>query len=140
MGFIEENDTNGLTISGELQKARFDREYMIRRAADAAIAMRERRRHLAHLVEKFTLTDGLSRLSAYICLKEQGDERTLYDLDRVLDTHDRARIFLVELRGLIKERMKKDRQERAKKEEERFPSRVAAPPWGAEKDISAEVT
>lgn len=140
LGLLEENDAGGSAVSGELEQARFDREYMIRRAADAATAMRECRHHLAHHVEKFARTIGLSRLSAYLCLKEHGDERTLYDLDKALDTHDHARILLVGLRGPIKERMKKDRQERAKKEEERFPSRVVA--WPREPQptsISVEV-
>lgn len=62
----------------KMQNARYDRDILVRRAADLALAQRAKRRKLEYHFTKFqNEKDGLARLSSFICLLENGDSETL---------------------------------------------------------------
>jgi HEAT repeat protein len=98
-----------------LRSARSDESMFVRAAADVALEMRNRRAPLRQLVELYQSEDNLVRLSAYFSIKHAGDEITLWNLDKAVDKRSFARIFFGELKGGVKARLKKDREERERK-------------------------
>jgi HEAT repeat protein len=99
----------------EIETARHAEDLLVRRAADAALVMRERRQHLQHHIEQYQSRDGLARLAAYLCLKEQGDVSTIRTLYDVTPEQATAHIFLRQLTEQINNRLRNDNR---KKEEE----------------------
>lgn len=89
-----------------IESLRHDSELLIRRAADSVIESIRRHRNLQAHLENFNGTEGLSRLSAYLCLKQQGTPSTIRSLHD--DPPDRAltRTFVRHLTDGINKRLK----------------------------------
>lgn len=81
-----------------VESLRYDSELLVRRAADDVVESMRRHRHLQTHLERFNTTEGLSRLSAYLCLKRQGTVSTIWSLR---DGTPRGAITLTFVRHLI---------------------------------------
>lgn len=101
--------------SQEIEKARFDGQLLVRQAGDAARDMQRLREAMAWHVERFSDTDGLSRLSAYLCLKEHGQLSSLWEVSESTQKPSFSYTFAHELTNAISERLKSDYR---KKEDE----------------------
>jgi HEAT repeat protein len=55
-------------------------ELLVRRAADNVVESIRRHQHLQTHLDRYNRTEGLSRLSAYLCLKKQGTVSTIWSL------------------------------------------------------------
>jgi hypothetical protein len=96
----------------KIHAARFDTEFIVRYAADAALQIHYKRTSLKNLVEMYRSTDGRMRLAAYLALKEQGNEQVIALLNETITDVEPAKIFLRQLTHSISERGKKDRKDR----------------------------
>jgi hypothetical protein len=102
-----------------INEARRDRELLIRKAADEALAAKSRSADLVQLVNLYQSANSLDRLAAYLALEENGDYPTMW---RLYDTTDQSSLAHVYLRELW-ESMKKHsdtRHQKADKEEKDF--------------------
>lgn len=61
-----------------IDAARFDKELLVRRAADAALEVHTKRPHLERHFNQYESQNGPARLSSYLCLAEQGDQSTIW--------------------------------------------------------------
>jgi hypothetical protein len=95
-----------------IQAARFDTEFIVRYAADAASQIHYKRNSLKKLVEQYRLTDGRMRFAAYLALEEQGNEQVIAHLNETINEEEPAKIFLRRLTNSITERANKDRKDR----------------------------
>lgn len=101
----------------EIQSDRHADALLIRRAGDAALEMLRRRCALQHLVDQYCSTNNMARLSAYLALKEQGDEQTIWALHRAVQWNEPARVFLRQLEKGVKQRLRDERRKRADDEQ-----------------------
>jgi nucleoside phosphorylase/HEAT repeat protein len=101
----------------QIERARFDREFLVRRAADEVLATHEKKRQLRTHVERFSEKDGLERLTGYLCLQEQGDLSAVLSLSEKCGKDTLARIFLRNLRHQIVDRLSKEYKEKQEKED-----------------------
>jgi HEAT repeat protein len=76
-----------------IEASRYDEELLVRRAADAALEIRLKKPHLERHFKQFNKQSGLARLSSYLCLEEQGDQSTIWNLNDDNKTTPFARIF-----------------------------------------------
>ncbi len=63
-----------------INHARFDREFLVRKAADSALEMRSKQKDLAKHFKIFVTREGVQRLSSYMCLANQGNQSTIWAL------------------------------------------------------------
>lgn len=115
LGFWESD----LTI---IEDARYDSELLVRHNADAALAVRLKKSHLQRHIERYKSGSGLTRLSSYLCLREQGDTSTiwsLYDDDRL----NLQLTFRRHLAERIKERLRGEHKKKQEGEEKQKESR-----------------
>jgi len=103
-----------------IRGARRDSQLLIRRAADQALETKSRSADLMNLVKTYQSGgDGLERLSAYLCLEENGDYATMRNLYTTTDKSSLAYVFLREL-GEGMKKNSQSRQQREEKEEKDF--------------------
>jgi HEAT repeat protein len=102
-----------------INEARRDRELVIRRAADGALAARSRTDDLIQLIRLYQSDSSLDRLAAYLALGENGDYPTLWRLYDTINESSLAYVFLRELSESVKKNSD-ERQRKAQKEEEDF--------------------
>jgi HEAT repeat protein len=107
----------------EIESARFGEELLVRRAADEALQNRQRRQDLQKHLEQFRGSDGLGRLCSYLCLKKQGDLSTIWALNESISNDTLAYTYVRHLSHEIRERLRKDYQERQREQEKRAKSR-----------------
>jgi HEAT repeat protein len=103
----------------EIESARFDVELLVRRAADEALRYREKRQDLQKHLEQFRGTNGLGRLSSYLCLRKQGDLSTIWMLNESIQRNTLAHTFVRHLSHEIRERLRTDYRKR-QEEQEKF--------------------
>jgi HEAT repeat protein len=103
--------------SAEIERARFDGELLVRRAADAAREMQRLRTAMTWHVQRFSSDNGLARLSSYLCLKEKGQLSSIWQLTDLVRRPLLSRTFINELTTAIIDRVRNDY--RKKEEEER---------------------
>jgi hypothetical protein len=101
----------------KIHAGRFANEYLIRYAADAAMETRARCQAQQRLVEQYCADGGMTRLSAYLALSEQGDEQALWSLDALVPEQSIGRTFLRQLASDITGRLRDERRKRADKEQ-----------------------
>lgn len=99
--------------------ARRDRELLIRRAADEALANKSRSTDLVRLIELYQSGNSVDRLAAYFALEENGDYPTMWRLYDTTHKLSLAHVFLRELWESIKKHSQA-RQQKAEKEEQDF--------------------
>ncbi len=102
---------------GKIETARYAAEFVVRHAADVAYEVRIRRQALQRLVERFQSADGTTRLSAYLALKEQGDEQVVWSLYQSVPEHSLSHTFVKQLASDIQTRLQNERRKRAEEEE-----------------------
>jgi len=88
-----------------IEAARYDEELLVRRTADAALAMCLKNPHLERHFHRYNTLSGLARLSSYLCLAEQGDQSTIWTLNDNKNTKPFARIFRRSLCNRIERRL-----------------------------------
>jgi HEAT repeat protein len=98
-----------------IERARYDGEMLVRRAADAALELRRSHNEMQFHIEGLGAEDGLARLSAYLCLKSYGDLSTAGRITEAIPKHTVQRAFVGHLNSAIKERL---RNEWRKKQED----------------------
>jgi HEAT repeat protein len=96
----------------QIQSARYDTELLVRRSADAAWKIRENSDHLKWHIQRYGSTDGLERLSAYLCLREHGDINTIWQLYDSFPEGTVQHTFLRTLTHDIDERLRKEQRDR----------------------------
>lgn len=99
-----------------IQDARFDGAWLVRRAGDAALAIREKRQHLSKHLNMVESGKGLQRLSSYLCLSERGDQTTvwqMHDDDRMTGI---AQAFRRRLTARINTRLTSEYKEKQEEE------------------------
>lgn len=101
----------------QVESARYDREFLVRRAADEALAGYHKKTELQQHIEQFITSDGLARLSAYLCLEEQGDLFSIASLDKKCRAGSLSFTFLRSLTSEISKRLEKEYKERQEKED-----------------------
>jgi hypothetical protein len=107
-----------------IEGARYDEELLVRRVADAALAIRLKRPHLRNHFEQYKSSDGTARLSSYLCLSEQGDISTRWSLyDDEYQPRSMALTFRRSLADRIKERLRKEHREKQDEEKKQRDSR-----------------
>ena len=107
----------------EIQSARYARAFLIRYAGDAALEIRRRRHGLQQLVEQYRSANDPTRLSAYLAIKEQGDEQTIWALhDAVHETV--CPYFLRQLASDVNDRLRNERRKRADRSKGCSPQRA----------------
>jgi hypothetical protein len=74
-------------------------------------------RGLQQLVEQYRSANNLTRLSAYLPIKEQGDEQTIWALHEAVHETDLAHTFLRQLAGDVNGRLRSGRRKRADEEQ-----------------------
>jgi HEAT repeat protein len=99
----------------QIRKARFDGELLVRRAADAARDMQRLRTAMTWHVQRVSSDHGLARLCSYLCLKEQGQLSSIWELNDASRQPSLSYTFAHELTAAINERLKNDYR---KKEDE----------------------
>ena len=106
-----------------IRTARFDNSWLVRRAGDAAFSNREKRKHLNKHLLTFESGTGQRRLSAYLCLMEQGDQTTIWEMHDDGHMTGIAQTFRDQLTGAIRRRLtsehKKKQDEENKLDESR---------------------
>ena len=105
-----------------IQTHRYAPSFTIRYFADRALETLQRRGALTQLVEMYQAGSGIDRLSAYLSIVEQGDEETIATLNKAVNKEDLNHIFLRQLSRDVAERVRKERRERAKKEQKTLDS------------------
>jgi RNA polymerase-interacting CarD/CdnL/TRCF family regulator len=71
---------------------------------------------LQQLAEQYRSTNNLARLSAYLAIKEQGDEQTMWTLRETVQETDLAHTFLQQLASEVHDRLRDERRKRADEE------------------------
>lgn len=104
-----------------VESLRYGSELLVRRAADDVLDSMRRHQHLQAHRRHFNGTDGLGRLSAYLCLKQQGTVSTIWLLQE--DTPEGAvtQAFVRQLTNGINKRLEevyRKRQDENKKIDE----------------------
>jgi HEAT repeat protein len=107
----------------EIDKFRTAKELLVRRAADAAIDLRERRLELQFHVGQIGSSDGLARLSSYLCLKAHGDISTPWLLDQTISQYSKEAAYVGLLKKAISERLRNGYPKRQEAEEKLVESR-----------------
>jgi len=102
-----------------IYEARRDRELLIRRAADEALAAKSRWADLLQLIRLYQSDNRLQRLAAYLALEENGDYPTMWRLYDTTHESSLAHVFLRELWENMKKHSQA-RQQKAEKEEKNF--------------------
>lgn len=102
-----------------IDEARRDRDLLIRRAADEALAAKSRSADLVRLINLYQSGNCMDRLAAYLALEENGDYPTMWRLYDTTDKSSLAHVFLRELWESIKKHSQA-RQQKADKEEKDF--------------------
>ncbi|MDQ3667893.1 MAG: hypothetical protein M3410_15235 [Acidobacteriota bacterium] len=85
-----------------IDEARRDRDLLIRRAADEALAAKSRSADLVRLINVYQSGNSLNRLAGYLALEENGDYPTMWRLYDTTDKSSLAHVFLRELWESIK--------------------------------------
>jgi HEAT repeat protein len=104
-----------------VESLRYDSELLVRRAADDVVESVRRHRYLQTHLERFHVTEGLSRLSAYLCLRRQGTISTIWSLRDDAPEGGLTKAFVRHLVEEIEKRLKevyRKRQEEDKKLDE----------------------
>lgn len=107
----------------EIDKFRTAKELLVRRAADAAIDLRERRLKLKFHVGQMGSSDGLARLSSYLCLKAHGDISTPWHLEQRIAKESAEAAYAGPLKKAIVDRLRNDDRKRQETEEKLVESR-----------------
>jgi hypothetical protein len=107
----------------EIDKFRTAKELLVRRAAYAAIELRERRLELKCHVGQMSSSDGLARLSSYLCLKAHGDISTPWHLEQRIAKESAEAAYVAPLKKTILERLRNDDRKRQETEEKLVESR-----------------
>ncbi|MGH9970420.1 MAG: hypothetical protein ACREBG_21870 [Pyrinomonadaceae bacterium] len=102
-----------------INEARRDSELLVRRAADEALAVKNRSADLQQLVTLYQLGSSTDRLAAYLALEDNGDYPTMWRLYDTTDKSSLAHVFLRELWESIKKHSQ-TRLQKAEKEEQDF--------------------
>jgi hypothetical protein len=88
-----------------IKDAYFDTELLVRKAGEEALAIRSKREHLTRHMKTFEIASGQQRLLCYLCLLDQGDQTTIWEM------HDDGRMlgiaqtFRKQLSGGIRTRL-----------------------------------
>jgi nucleoside phosphorylase/HEAT repeat protein len=117
---------NIMAVCGNIKQvefARYDREFLVRRAADEALSGYHKRIELQRHIEQFVMSDGLAKLSAYLCLEEQGDLFSIESLKKKCRVGSLNYTFLHHLTRNISNRLTKEYKERQEKEDKLEQSR-----------------
>jgi hypothetical protein len=104
-----------------VESLRYDSELLVRRAADDVVESVRRRRYLQTHLERFHTTEGLSRLSTYLCLMRQGTVSTIWSLSDDAPEGGLTKAFVRHLVDEINKRLRevyRKRQEEDKKLDE----------------------
>lgn len=88
-----------------IKDARFDSELLVRRAGDEALAIRSKREQLTKHMKTFEFESGQQRLSSYLCLLEQGDQTTIWEMSDEGRMIGIAQAFRKQLSGGIRSRL-----------------------------------
>lgn len=107
-----------------IETARFGEELLVRLAADEALQNRDRRQELQKHLKQFRGSDGLVRLSSYLCLKKQGDLSTIWALNESIPRDTLAYTFVRHLSHEIRERLRTDYRKRQEEQKKRAKSRA----------------
>jgi hypothetical protein len=107
----------------QIESARYDKEFLVRRAADEALVHISRRAELSKHIEQFITSEGLEKMSAYLCLEQQGDMSTLQLLDKRCRLGSLSFTFLRSLTSSITNRLEKEYKDRQEKEDKLDQSR-----------------
>lgn len=67
----------------EIDKMQYDKELLVRRAANKALEHRSKLEALKYHVSEFQNKSGLAKLSAFLCLKEKGILLTIWELYKI---------------------------------------------------------
>lgn len=102
-----------------INEARRDRELLIRRAADNALAAKSHSADMVQLIRLYQSGNGSDRLAAYLALEENGDYPALWKLYERTDKSSLAYVFLRELSEGVK-KYSEERQRKAEKDEADF--------------------
>jgi hypothetical protein len=94
--------------SGEIEKARFDGELLVRQAADAARDVQRLRVAMTWHAQRLVADDGLARLSSYLCLREHGQLSSIWEISELTRKPFLSYTFAHELTTAISERLKSD--------------------------------
>lgn len=108
-----------------MEDARYDGELLVRRAADAALSIRLKKSHLRKHIERFKSDSGLTRLSSYLCLSEQGYISSIWSLydDDKYQPRSLALTFRRSLSDRIQDRLRKEHREKEEEEKKQRDSR-----------------
>jgi hypothetical protein len=101
----------------EIQSARYAEAFLIRYAGDAALETRRRHNGLHQLIEQYRSENSMARLAAYLAIKEQGDEQTIWALRNTVHETDPGHTFLRQLVYDVNDRLRNERRKRAEEEQ-----------------------
>jgi len=106
-----------------LELAKYEKEWLVRRVADEALMIREKRMALKRHAENFAGADGLKRLAAFQCIKEQALLSTIWQLEDIIEKRSLAWAFLPPLFSEVNRRLESEYREKQKAEEKISESR-----------------
>jgi hypothetical protein len=104
-----------------IDAARFDKELLVRRVADAALDIRGKRPQLEKHFKQYNSQNGLARLSSYLCLAEQGDQSTIWALRNETKNSEFGQTFREDLTERIKRRLTEEYKKKFE-EEKKLPN------------------
>lgn len=104
----------------ELEINRLSRTFVVRYFADLASTMRRNRIELRALADMFIVSEGSARVSSYLSLAREGTDEFLHYINDNLPKHSIGFLFLNALGKEMEPRIKRRREDLAKKEMELF--------------------
>jgi HEAT repeat protein len=116
LGYFEGTDN-------QINKFRYGSELLVRRAADAALELKQHGIERQFHERQLGSSVGLARLSSYLCLKEHGDLGSLQRLKQIIPKQSIVSAYVGRLGRSISERLKRDTRKNQEREEELFQSR-----------------
>jgi HEAT repeat protein len=106
-----------------INKFRYASELLVRRAADAALELQQRRVELQFHEGQIGASDALARLSSYLCLKEHGDLGSVHRLKQDIPKQSLLAAYVGHLCRRINERRERENRKNQEREEKLFESR-----------------
>ncbi len=107
----------------EIESARYDRESLVRRAADEALLLRKKHIELERHLNIFAGLDGLARLSSYLCLSKQGNLSTIWRLHDSINKQSLAYTYVRHVTERISNRLRDEYRKRQEEQEKFFSER-----------------
>jgi nucleoside phosphorylase/HEAT repeat protein len=100
-----------------LECARYDREFLVRRAADQALDAMLKRVELEKHIDHFTKEGGPARMSAFVCLEEHGDLSSLKSLQHKCRKGSLSFSYVRSLTSSIRTRLEKEQRDKQDEED-----------------------